>query len=65
VSIKGKTGMWEIVLGLEIHAQIVANTKLFSDAPTNFAMAPNTQVSVVDAALPGTLPVWIGCLVAR
>lgn len=55
--IQGKSGDWEIVVGLEIHAQIQAQTKLFSDAPTSYGEAPNTQVSLVDAALPGTLPV--------
>ena len=55
--IQGETGAWEIVVGLEIHAQVIANSKLFSGAPASFGAAPNTQVSLVDAAMPGMLPV--------
>jgi aspartyl-tRNA(Asn)/glutamyl-tRNA(Gln) amidotransferase subunit B len=55
--IEGKTGEWEIVIGLEVHAQIVAKAKLFSGAATAFGAEPNTQVSTVDAAFPGMLPV--------
>lgn len=55
--IKGETGDWEIVIGMEVHAQIIANSKLFSGAATAFGAAPNTQVSLVDAAMPGMLPV--------
>ncbi|MFO1080532.1 MAG: Asp-tRNA(Asn)/Glu-tRNA(Gln) amidotransferase subunit GatB [Reyranellaceae bacterium] len=55
--LKGETGDWEIVLGLEVHAQVVSDAKLFSGAPTTFGAAPNTQVSLVDAAMPGMLPV--------
>ena len=55
--IHGATGDWEIVLGLEIHAQVVSNAKLFSGAATEFGAEPNTQVSLVDAAMPGMLPV--------
>jgi aspartyl-tRNA(Asn)/glutamyl-tRNA(Gln) amidotransferase subunit B len=55
--ITGKTGEWEIVVGLEIHAQIQAQTKLFSNAPTSYGKTPNSQVALVDAALPGSLPV--------
>src|ERR1041384_4867588 len=55
--IKGETGEWEIVLGLEVHAQVVSRAKLFSGAPTEFGADPNTQVSLVDAAMPGMLPV--------
>ena len=55
--IKGETGDWEIVLGLEVHAQVVSDAKLFSGAPTTFGADPNTQVSLVDAAMPGMLPV--------
>src|SRR5665213_1799759 len=55
--IKGETGDWEIVLGLEVHAQVVSEAKLFSGAPTTFGADPNTQVSLVDAAMPGMLPV--------
>src|SRR5215470_18101600 len=55
--IKGETGDWEIVLGLEVHAQVISQAKLFSGAPTAFGADPNTQVSLVDAAMPGMLPV--------
>ncbi|QQS12325.1 MAG: Asp-tRNA(Asn)/Glu-tRNA(Gln) amidotransferase subunit GatB [Rhodospirillales bacterium] len=55
--IKGETGDWEIVMGLEVHAQVVSESKLFSGAPTTFGADPNTQVSLVDAAMPGMLPV--------
>src|SRR6516165_7730387 len=55
--IRGHTGEWEVVIGLETHAQIVAQSKLFSGAATAFGAAPNTQVSTVDAAFPGMLPV--------
>src|SRR3990167_8520514 len=55
--IKGETGDWEIVIGLEVHAQIISKSKLFSGASTEFGAAPNSQVSLVDAAMPGMLPV--------
>ena len=55
--IKGNTGEWEVVIGLEVHAQVISKAKLFSGAPTNFGAAPNTQVSFVDAGMPGMLPV--------
>jgi aspartyl-tRNA(Asn)/glutamyl-tRNA(Gln) amidotransferase subunit B len=55
--IAGKTGEWEIVIGLEVHAQMIANSKLFSGAATDFGAEPNSQVSTVDAAFPGMLPV--------
>src|SRR6202451_3177661 len=55
--IQGRTGDWEVVIGLEVHAQIVAEAKLFSGAATEFGAEPNTQVSTVDAAFPGMLPV--------
>ncbi|MFT8721581.1 Asp-tRNA(Asn)/Glu-tRNA(Gln) amidotransferase subunit GatB [Acetobacter malorum] len=55
--IEGKTGSWEIVVGLEVHAQVVSNSKLFSGASTTFGAEPNSQVSLVDAAFPGMLPV--------
>jgi aspartyl-tRNA(Asn)/glutamyl-tRNA(Gln) amidotransferase subunit B len=55
--IAGRTGEWEIVVGLEVHAQAVSEAKLFSGAPTTFGAEPNTQVSYVDAAMPGMLPV--------
>ena len=54
---EGRTGAWEIVVGLEVHAQIVSQAKLFSGAATTFGAEPNTQVSTVDAAFPGMLPV--------
>ncbi len=53
----GATGEWEIVVGLEVHAQIVTKSKLFSGAATAFGAEPNAQVSLVDAAMPGMLPV--------
>ena len=55
--IKTDSGEWEIVLGLEVHAQVISDAKLFSGAPTAFGADPNTQVSLVDAAMPGMLPV--------
>ncbi|VXC51953.1 Asp-tRNA(Asn)/Glu-tRNA(Gln) amidotransferase subunit GatB [Sphingomonas sp. 8AM] len=55
--IKGATGEWEVVIGLEVHAQVTSNAKLFSGAATTFGAEPNTQVSLVDAAMPGMLPV--------
>lgn len=55
--IKGETGDWEIVIGLEVHAQVISNAKLFSGAPTDFGADPNSQVSFVDAGMPGMLPV--------
>ena len=55
--IKGKNNYWEIVIGLEIHAQVKSNSKLFSSSSTKFGSKPNSQVSLVDAAMPGMLPV--------
>jgi aspartyl-tRNA(Asn)/glutamyl-tRNA(Gln) amidotransferase subunit B len=55
--IKGATGDWEVVIGMEIHAQVTSNSKLFSGASTAFGSEPNSQVSLVDAAMPGMLPV--------
>ncbi|MBV8685894.1 MAG: Asp-tRNA(Asn)/Glu-tRNA(Gln) amidotransferase subunit GatB [Alphaproteobacteria bacterium] len=55
--IQGATGEWEVVIGLEVHAQVTSRTKLFSGASTEFGAEPNTQVSLVDAAMPGMLPV--------
>lgn len=55
--IQGKTGLWKLVIGLEIHAQIKAATKLFSPAATSYGESPNTSVSIIDAAIPGTLPI--------
>ncbi len=55
--IEGATGSWEVVLGLEVHAQVASSAKLFSGAPTEFGAEQNSQVSLVDAAMPGMLPV--------
>ena len=55
--VKGETGDWEIVIGMEVHAQITSQSKLFSGASTDFGAEPNSQVSFVDAAMPGMLPV--------
>ena len=54
---KGKDNDWEIVIGLEVHAQVKSNSKLFSSSSTKFGSPPNTQVSLIDAAMPGMLPV--------
>lgn len=56
-TIAGRTGLWELVIGLEVHAQVISNAKLFSGAATAFGAEPNTQVSFVDAGFPGMLPV--------
>ena len=56
-TIQGRTGPWEIVLGLEVHAQVASKSKLFSGAAVGFGAGPNEQVSLVDAAMPGMLPV--------
>jgi len=56
-TIEGSTGSWEVVVGLEVHAQVISRAKLFSGAATEFGAEPNTQVSFVDAAFPGMLPV--------
>ncbi len=55
--IQGQTGKFEVVIGLEVHAQVISHSKLFSGAPTAFGAMPNTQVSIIDAAMPGMLPV--------
>ena len=55
--IKGMTGDWEIVIGMEVHAQVTSESKLFSGASTDFGSPPNSNVSFVDAAMPGMLPV--------
>src|SRR5271154_3983474 len=55
--VEGSTGPWEVVIGLEVHAQVISNAKLFSGAATTFGAEPNSQVSFVDAAFPGMLPV--------
>ena len=56
-ALQGRTGSWEVVVGLEVHAHVISNSKLFSGAATAFGAEPNTQVSFVDAAFPGMLPV--------
>lgn len=55
--LEGSTGPWEIVVGLEVHCQVISNSKLFSGASTKFGNEPNSNVSLVDAAMPGMLPV--------
>ena len=55
--IKGQTGDWEVVIGLEVHAQVLSKSKLFSGASTEFGAEPNSQVSFIDAGMPGMLPV--------
>ena len=56
-TVKGQTGDWQLVIGLEVHAQIKSNAKLFSGSSTEFGAEPNSHVSFVDAAMPGMLPV--------
>jgi aspartyl-tRNA(Asn)/glutamyl-tRNA(Gln) amidotransferase subunit B len=56
-TLEGETGTWEVVVGLEVHAQVISRSKLFSGSAANYGAAPNTQVSFVDAAFPGMLPV--------
>ena len=55
--IKGEKNKWEVIIGLEVHAQVLSKSKLFSSSPTKFGAEPNTQVSLVDSAFPGMLPV--------
>ncbi|MBK9563137.1 MAG: Asp-tRNA(Asn)/Glu-tRNA(Gln) amidotransferase subunit GatB [Micavibrio sp.] len=55
--IQGEKGAWEVVIGMEVHAQVIAESKLFSGAAASFGAEPNSQVSLVDAAMPGMLPV--------
>src|SRR5277367_2377042 len=55
--LKGQSGDWEIVIGMEVHAQVLSKSKLFSGASTEFGAEPNAQVSFVDAGMPGMLPV--------
>ena len=55
--VNGEKGKWEVVIGLEVHAQVTSNSKLFSGSSTKFGAEPNTQVSLVDSAFPGMLPV--------
>jgi aspartyl-tRNA(Asn)/glutamyl-tRNA(Gln) amidotransferase subunit B len=63
--IQGATGPWEVVIGMEVHAQVSSRSKLFSGASTEFGAAPNSQVSLVDAAMPGMLPVINGFCVEQ
>src|SRR5450631_4295208 len=55
--VAGATGDWEVIVGLEVHAQVASQSKLFSGASTEFGAEPNSHVSLVDAAMPGMLPV--------
>ena len=64
-ALQGRTGKWEVVVGLEVHAQVVSKAKLFSGAATSFGAEPNAQVSYVDAAFPGMLPVINGFCVEQ
>src|ERR1700742_4689171 len=64
-SLQGSSGAWEVVVGLEVHAQVISNAKLFSGAATAFGAEPNSQVSFVDAAFPGMLPVVNSACVAQ
>ena len=57
IYIQGKTGSWEIVIGLEVHAQVIANLKLFSNGSAKFCHIPNQNLSLLDIASPGVLPV--------
>ncbi len=57
MTVRGGTGEWEVVIGLEVHAQVATRSKLFSGAATAFGADPNSQVSLIDAAMPGMLPV--------
>ena len=63
--VQGDTGDWEVVIGLEVHAQVSSNAKLFSGSPTAFGAGPNSQVSLIDAAMPGMLPVINGYCVEQ
>src|ERR1700722_11013632 len=63
--IEGRTGPWELVIGLEVHAQVASKSKLFSGAAVGFGAGPNEQVSLVDAAMPGMLPVINGYCVEQ
>ena len=55
--VKGQSGEWEVVIGMEVHAQVTSASKLFSGSSTSFGANPNQNVSLVDAAMPGMLPV--------
>ncbi len=63
--IEGATGDWEVIIGMEVHAQVTSNAKLFSGASTEFGGEPNSHVSLVDAAMPGMLPVINEACVAQ
>src|SRR5512132_1740618 len=63
--IEGATGPWEVVIGMEVHAQVASKAKLFSGASTEFGGEPNSHVSLVDAAMPGMLPVINEACVAQ
>jgi aspartyl-tRNA(Asn)/glutamyl-tRNA(Gln) amidotransferase subunit B len=63
--LKGETGEWELVVGMEVHAQVTSKAKLFSGAATEFGAEPNAHVSLIDAAMPGMLPVLNGYCVAQ
>ena len=63
--LQGDTGDWEVVIGLEVHAQVISKSKLFSGADTSYGADPNSQVSFVDAGLPGMLPVINGVCVEQ
>ena len=54
--VKCEAGDWEVIVGMEVHCQVVSNAKLFSGAATDFGAEPNSQVSLIDAAMPGMLP---------
>ncbi len=64
-ALEGSSGAWEVVVGLEVHAQVISQAKLFSGAATAFGAEPNSQVSFIDAAFPGMLPVVNGECVAQ
>lgn len=64
-TVHGATGDWEVVIGLEVHAQVISKAKLFSGAATDFGAEPNTQVSYVDAGFPGMLPVLNGLCIEQ
>lgn len=63
--VRGNTGDWEVVVGLEVHAQVISKAKLFSGAATDFGAEPNTQVSYIDAGFPGMLPVLNGLCIEQ
>ncbi|MFZ1416439.1 MAG: Asp-tRNA(Asn)/Glu-tRNA(Gln) amidotransferase subunit GatB [Defluviicoccus sp.] len=63
--VRGETGDWEVVVGLEVHAQVISKAKLFSGAATDFGAEPNAQVSYVDAGFPGMLPVLNGLCIEQ